>query len=402
VADAPPPAAPEPPPGNPGLAQLVLFAGLAAGLAVWVLVIGAGIAKGEILTGIFSGLFAGLFIAAAAAWLGMRIARPPAPPPPLDEAKADRVTAGLGAVLAELENARKLTVQQINARARTRVPLCAVIFFCLWLLPDQNGESSDFFDLVGQVGFGMLIGYTWAASKLGAAYRLLYKQRVLPVLAAQFGDLSWRVPVLPNLDRLRDAGIFEAWQSTSADDELFGTHRNLPTSIIELRLTSGSGDSESVQFNGLLVEITLPRSLRGSTAIIASEGMVGRLREWVGRDGRSRVRLEDPKFDEIYEVWSTDQIAARALLTPAFMERLLALARHGGFGRPVAITDDNRLTMAIPRQGSPLFEPPGYSQPAASREKLVQLYDDIAAVLGVADTVIALDFLATARAGDKV
>jgi hypothetical protein len=397
VVDQPPPG---PPRGNPALARLVLFAGLAAGLALWIVVINAGIARGQILTGIFSGLFGGLFVAAAASWIGMRIISPPLPPARLDEAKADRVTAGLGAVLAELEAVRKSTVQQINARARLRVPLGALAGLGLWLLPDSAGDPKDFSDLIGGIGFGALIGYTWAASKLGAAYRLLYKQRVLPLLAAQFGDLSWRVAVLPDLERLREAGIFDKWQSASADDELYGTHRNLPLSIIELRLTSSSGDSETVQFNGLLVEITLPRGLRGSTAIIASEGLVGRLREWIGRDGRSRVRLEDPKFDEIYEAWSTDQIAARALLTPAFMERLLALATRNGVGRPMAIADDNRLTMAIPRFGSALFEPPSYAQPAASRDRLVQLYDDIAAVLAVADSVIALDYAATARAAD--
>ncbi|MBC7520179.1 MAG: DUF3137 domain-containing protein [Sandarakinorhabdus sp.] len=397
MADQPPPVTPR---GNPALAKLVLLAGLALGLALWVFVISAGIAQGQVLTGIFSGLIGGLFVAAAASWLGMRILSPPAAPAKLDEAKADRVTAGLGAVLAELEAVRKSTVEQINARARLRVPICALAGLGLWLLPDSAGAPKDFSDLLGGIGFGALIGYTWAASKLGAAYRLLYKQRVLPLLAAQFGDLSWRVAVLPDLERFREAGIFEKWQSASADDELYGTHRNLPLSIIELRLTSSSGDSETVQFNGLLVEITLPRGLRGSTAIIASEGLIGKLREWIGRDGRSRVRLEDPKFDEIYEAWSTDQIAARALLTPAFMERLLALAARNGVGRPMAIADDNRLTMAIPRFGSALFEPPSYAQPAASRDRLVQLYDDIAAVLAVADSVIALDYAATARASD--
>jgi len=395
------PGPPDRPAGNPALARLVLFAGLGAGLVLALFVIAAGFAKGEILTGIFSGIFGGLLVAAAAAWIGMRIISPPAPPAPLDEAKAQRVTAGLDAVLAELENARKLTIAQINARALWRVPLVGLIFFGLWLLPDKDGESSGFFDLIGQVGFGALIGYTWAASKLGAAYRQLYKQRVLPLLAAQFGDLSWRDPKLPDLEAFRTAGIFADWQTTSADDELYGTHRKLPLSIIELRLSSGSGDNETVQFNGLLVTITLPRGLKGSTVIIPSQGLASIVRDWMGRDGRSRVRLEDPKFNDVYEVWSTDQIAARALLTPAFMDRLLALASRSGFGRPVAITDDNQLTMAMPRHTGALFEPPSYSQPAASRERLVALYDDIAAVLAVADTIIDLDYAARSVAGSE-
>jgi hypothetical protein len=383
--------------GNPALAKLVLVAGLGAGLVLWIAVLGAGIAKGEVLTGLFSGLFGGLLVAVAAGWISMRIAAPPAAAAPLDEAKADRVSAGLGPILAELETARRLTIEQINRRALWRVPLCCLVFFGLWLLPSSDGEPSGFLDLVGQLGFGALIGYTWAGSKLGQAYRLLYKQRVLPLLAGQFGELSWRIPS-PDLERLREAQLFEAWDSATAEDELHGSYRGLPLSIIELRLTSGSGDSESVKFNGLLVEITLPRGLRGSTAIVVSDGLSSLLRDWLGSDGRSRVRLEDPKFEEVYQVWSTDQIAARALLTPAFMERLLALPGQGGFGRPVAITDDNRLTIAMPRHAGALFEPPSYTQPAASRARLVQLHDDIAAVLAVADTVIQLDHAARSRA----
>ena len=381
---------------RPGAARLVILASVVAGLALFIATVTAAATKpGEsILTGIFAGLFGGLFVIAAGSWLAMRLAVPPPEPPPFDEAKADRVTGGLGPVLAELETARRLTVQQINARARWRVPLCGIIFFGLWLLPDKDGNASSFSDLLGQVGFGLLIGYVWASSKLGAAYRLLYKQRVLPLLAAQFGDLSWRVAVLPDLSRWRNAGIFDDFQSAVAEDELFGTHRNLPLSIIELRLESSSGDDTTVHFNGLLTEITLPRHLNGSTAIAPAQGALAALVDWLGRDGRSRVKLEDARFEALYQVWSTDQIAARALLTPAFMERLLALADRSHFGRPVALADDNRLTMAIPRLGGRLLEPPGYSQPAASRTALVALYDDIAAILAVADTVIDLDYAA--------
>jgi hypothetical protein len=144
----------------------------------------------------------------------------------------------------------------------------------------------------------------------------------------------------------------------------------------------------------------LPRGLAGSTAIVASEGLLASVREWLGGDGRSRVKLEDPEFEAAYQVWSTDQIAARALLTPAFMERLLALARSSHIGQPLALTEANRLTMVIPRYGR-LFEPPSYFKPAASREALVALHDDIAAVLAVADTVIDLDYAARAVAGKE-
>ncbi|WP_419807810.1 hypothetical protein [Sphingomonas sp.] len=50
---------------------------------------------------------------------------------------------------------------------------------------------------------------------------------------------------------------------------------------------------------------------------------------------------------------------ARALLAPALMGRFLTLGGRSGFVRPVALAEDNRLTIALPpsRYGD-MFEPP--------------------------------------------
>jgi hypothetical protein len=74
------------------------------------------------------------------------------------------------------------------------------------------------------------------------------------------------------------------------------------------------------------------------------------------------------------------------------MERFLAFAGAGHFGAPAALVQDNRLLMALETMGGrDLFEPPSYRKPAAGREALTQLHDDIASVLKAADAVIDLD-----------
>ncbi len=376
--------------GNAGRAKLVLLAGLGAGgfVFVWSIAASARQPDGSILSGIFAGLIGGLIVAVIAAWLAMRIANPPQPVV-IDQALGSELETTVAAQLAELEAARQATVREINRRAVWRVALGAAGGAALVL----NSSSAEAGDIITQPLFCGGLGYVWAASALSARYRRLYKDMVLPRLAARFGAMSYRAAHIPDLARLRDAGLFGDFDSVIAEDELFGTHKGLPTSIIELRLEAGSGDSTTLTFGGLLVEITLPRSLSGSTAVVASAGLLASIKDWLGNAGRQRVKLEDPKFEAIYQAWSTDQIAARALLTPAFMERLLALGARNMFGRPMLIADDNRLLLAIPRMGR-LFEPPSYLKPAASRAALVAMNDDIAAVLGVADEVIALDYFA--------
>ena len=41
--------------------------------------------------------------------------------------------------------------------------------------------------------------------------------------------------------------------------------------------------------------------------------------------GLRKVGLEDPHFEKIFEVFGDDQVEARAILTPVFMEELVAL-----------------------------------------------------------------------------
>jgi hypothetical protein len=107
---------------------------------------------------------------------------------------------------------------------------------------------------------------------------------------------------------------------------------------------------------------------------------------------RERVRLEDPVFEKVYEVYGTDQVAARALLNPAFMEKMLKLGERPDFERPLALCSGRLLQIAMPKRvGRDLFEPPSFQKPAASRDTLIQLQADIAAVIAAADAIIDLD-----------
>ena len=90
------------------------------------------------------------------------------------------------------------------------------------------------------------------------------------------------------------------------------------------------------------------------------------------------MQLDDVTFEQRYDVYSTDQIEARALLTPAFMERFMSLAESSGFSLPGAMAEGNTLIVALPKRmgAGDLFEPPPYWKPAGG-DALVRLQDDI-------------------------
>jgi hypothetical protein len=248
------------------------------------------------------------------------------------------------------------------------------------------------------VGVGAFAGEMWAASKLEREYRRLYKDRVLPHLAARIGALTYR-QAAGGIHRLLGERILPAFDSVESDDEIVGTYRGLPVAIIEAQLKQGSGDERRVVFDGLVIEVALPRSLTGTTVVTTDQGTLGNLKARWKTGAMERVRLEDPRFEERYEVYSTDQVEARALLTPAFMERFTSLAALSGFSLPGALAEGHRLIVALPKGlgTGDLFEPPVYWKPAGGAA-LVKLEHDIRAVLRMADSVIELDFWAAGRA----
>lgn len=354
---------------------------------------------GGVLSGLALGLFAALLFGGVVSAFVIARRTPAEGAPVLDDAQVSTLLDPLKPVLDELEATRIDIQRQVRARARWRVPLCAGLAFAGWAYGQFGDEPGGIFDGLLAVVGGGFGGYLWASTKLGDLYRRTYKERVLPRLAARYGPITYRPSPSPDMDRLRAEHIFRTFDTVVAEDELAGTYRGLAISIIELTLTTGSGDDEQTSFDGLLVELTLPRWLNGTTAVIADGGMFGNLRDWMMKGARQRIRLEDPRFEGRYEVWGTDQITARALLTPAFMERFLALEALPGFGKSLALARDSRLMLALPKSRNiNYFEPPSYRKPAASRQAILQLDRDISALLAVADAVIDLDFASRAEA----
>lgn len=377
-------------------ARVALFGGLLIGLAVFLAVVIASIRRSPsvegLLSGTFTGLFAGLLVAGAGAWGAMALMTPGQAKAQIDTQKGDDLEQLLAPTLSQLETTRAETLHQVNQRLISRIPICVAIGIGGWIFSQFGRSPGTVFNLLEFGGFGALVGWYWASHRLSEQYRQLYKDRVLPQLAAQFGSLSYRPAVAPDMTLLRQQDIFREFDRVIAEDEIYGIYRGMALNIVELKLTYGSGKQRRVEFDGLLTQVELPRKLSGVTAVIADNGTLGNLEDRFHCAGREHVRVEDPTFEKVYEVYSTDQVAARALLTPAFMERFLALGERGGYERPLALAQANRLTIALPKaNGRNLFEPPSYRQPAASRAALLALYGDIQAVLLAAKAVINLD-----------
>ncbi|MEM6686542.1 MAG: DUF3137 domain-containing protein [Bacteroidota bacterium] len=104
--------------------------------------------------------------------------------------------------------------------------------------------------------------------------------------------------------------------------------------------------SYSTIFKGLFLIADFNKEIENETYVYSSGG------KWFSRF--KRVRLEDPVFEDRFNVYSNDQIEARYILTPKMMERIVALEDRFNANLYLSFRGHN-LYIAI-RQSKDLFE----------------------------------------------
>lgn len=77
-------------------------------------------------------------------------------------------------------------------------------------------------------------------------------------------------------------------------------------------------------FKGCMVKLTMPFDFNSHTIVQQDRGKVA---NWLTKDPKAtqKVELENNYFEQAFEVFSTDQVLARYILTPVMMEQILAL-----------------------------------------------------------------------------
>jgi Protein of unknown function (DUF3137) len=375
-------------PAQIGRVVFIAFLGLAA--IAWIgIAVGANARMPGIVgmvTAIFGGFFLAVLIAAIGGWIALKLSEPY-----VARRSSPIGTEGLGpemsAILFDLESEQQEAIRQVKERSAWRVPACAAVGLCIWTLLALAGAPGGAVDFVVVMLLGAIAGYVWSSREQSREHAAFYTARILPRLAASFGEITWRRAVMPDLNKLREEQVFPTYVSASAGAELAGTYRGLAVHIVELKLDApGDGKKTETAFDGLLIDISLKHDAGAAILGGADGGAFGNFSGRMTANSRPRVALDDPEFERVYQVHSPDADAARALLHPALRQALLRLARLQDFGAPALMASGRRLVIAAPKVApASLFAAPGYAQADASRNTLLALREDIAAVLAVAD-----------------
>ena len=254
---------------------------------------------------------------------------------------------------------------------------------------------AGFHSPIGVILGGILgIGYaTWGGQDLRQLGKEAKSLIVQPV-AKHFGLTFVPEPgPVPSIMRHREVGIVPSWDRASYEDLVTGTRDNVAFELFEAHLEEKRRSSDSkgrssthwvTVFRGQCLRFTFDKQFYGRTLVTRDAGIFNR---FGGGNGMQRAALEDPEFEKIFEVYTTDQVESRYLLTPDLMQELVNLERTFHGGKLKCCFDDGEMYITL--QGGNLFEPGSMFTPLDSPGRMRELLEDFAAIFHIIDVTNA-------------
>lgn len=294
---------------------------------------------------------------------------------------------GMAAILAEIETERVVLARGFERGERwvKRIAVVAapcLFAFALWSVGAQMVVPAIII-CAGLYG----IAHFAATSHYQTRFTTLFKQRALPQMLARHGLAAIGSDTPIPLDRPVFFGLIAPETRTRRDDAFRCDHRGAVVTIAEFvpahddRKNDGNWRPRKLRIptNGLLLQISYPGRVPATT-------LIGR--QLPRPEALAPVRLEDPEFEEIFEVWGSDQIGSRTLLTPAVMRRLLQMADSTDLLPPSVLVEGGTMTVVFEKTTArDMFEPGKVTDPELMHH-LRKIADDLDAVMGLADDLL--------------
>lgn len=286
----------------------------------------------------------------------------------------------------EAKRIAALEVLQKRLRIGIAAAIVIIILTIFGLITIQN----EFPFIVGFMGLSSIA--LWCYAPIGN-YKTAVKEKIFPHVFSFYGDdYLYQPQGLLSASALEPSGIIPHYTKEYTEDYIKGTHNDVILELTEARMTKTSGSGKSRRtvtvFKGVFVRLSMNKNFAGKTIVKRDRGM---LANWLTKktSDLSHVALEDVIFEEKFEVYSSDQVEARYLLTTAFMDRLLKLSKlFDDKGIQCSFYEDH-LLMMIPSTKN-RFETASIFTPATFQEDINTILKEMSLIFQIID-ILKLD-----------
>lgn len=257
-------------------------------------------------------------------------------------------------------------------------------------------------------------------------FRLTLKHDCLARVLKVFGDIEWKNDENIIADsELRASGLFADYNRRDTDDEFEGSHNGINFKICEtyLKYYHGSGSRGGVIdiFKGVVIAFETNKNIKNRTMvstkgdltqkntyliylliivltdlriILEAPGLLSYVFSLITLIGffwyyiqklkenntlLDEVKLEDPWFGKKFNVYSSDQVEARYLVTPSFMERFNNLKTVFGAKNAKCSFCGDKVIIAISTKKN-LFEIGEMFKSLEDPKSINSFYDELSSI----------------------
>ncbi len=289
--------------------------------------------------------------------------------------------------VAEYEVARLSALKSASFRFRICLPALAIIIplLLIFWMPTLTDKDAVLFPIVLLVS-----GASYAIYHPISRYKANVKAKVFPDIISFLGEFSYRPECKGRIKAFEPTGLVPNFDKEQSEDEIQGFYKGVEVDFFETELKKRTRDSKgrtkyTTVFDGVFISLSFNKNFSGRTVIHNDGGTIG---NWFKKtfSDLEQVALEDPEFEKIFEVYSSDQIEARYLLTPAFMQRLKNLVDNFGGSKLECCFYQNMLVIKM-RVRENLFEPGSIFKPEDFIDDSRRVLSDMQHIFAIVDTL---------------
>lgn len=209
------------------------------------------------------------------------------------------------------------------------------------------------------------------------------KQKIMPYVCKCLGDLKWKYAQCSFEQLLCKSGIIDRYNRVSYDDSFTGIYKDINYEICETSFyyKTGTGKNSSTRtvFKGVMIKLDMNKSFTGNTVIRPDT-----LKHASPAANLKHTTLEDVVFEKKFDVFTDDEVEARYLITPSFMERLNNMKTAFSADRVSCAFYDKYLLVGL-HTSKDLFSLCSLIKPVNDSKQFFTMFEEILSIIKLID-----------------
>jgi hypothetical protein len=293
----------------------------------------------------------------------------------------------LGEWLAGQTDMRAAAKAKASSRWVWGATILLPVLALLWFGPDLSGGLKSMLSIGGVIAAGV-----WGYQPIADAKKTI-KIGINSAIAQSFG-VAYEHDVEPGaeFEAARTYGLVPSFDRSDFEDRWFGQLEGHDFSLYEAHLEERRGSGKNQRwvtvFRGVIIRMEFGRQFHSTTLLQRA----GAHRKWLGLGGAKenvsfdghrldRVDQVHPDFAEVFSLFSDDQVEARVLVHPSYVEHLLKL--ESAFGAKELRALFSRGDVIIAAEGGNMFES-GSMDDTTDHARAQEAAEQFAAIAGLA------------------